>query len=263
MLKKTFLFALAGSALLATPTLAQRGGGDELGGGEQLSGTKQAQKADNEEDHVERRIPESTESSRDAALKGIRKFIEGRNIERDKPRWRTRLQKPPKLNFNPEMDYFWNIQTNVGEIKVRLMPDIAPMHVSSLIYLTEAGFYDGLTFHRVIPGFMAQGGCPLGTGSGNPGYRFNGEFDPNVRHDKPGLLSMANAGPGTDGSQFFLTFKKTEWLDDKHTIYGEIVEGMESTMKRLEQGGTPSGKTKRKLDMIYTSITVEPKPERE
>jgi cyclophilin family peptidyl-prolyl cis-trans isomerase len=93
-----------------------------------------------------------------------------------------------------------------GPIDVKLLPDVTPMHASSTIYLTRLGYYDGLAFHRVIPGFMAQGGCPLGTGTGGPGYEYDGEFSPTVKHDKPGILSMANRGPGTDGSQFFLTF---------------------------------------------------------
>ncbi|MFP6630673.1 MAG: peptidylprolyl isomerase, partial [Myxococcota bacterium] len=142
------------------------------------------------------------------------------------------LPKPPEVAFD-DKTYFWDVETNVGKIVIKLMPDIAPMHVSSLIYLTRLGFYDGTSFHRVIPGFMAQGGCPLGNGRGNPGYRFAGEFDSSVRHDRPGLLSMANAGPGTDGSQFFITFKPTPHLNDKHTIYGEVVEGMK-TVKKLE-----------------------------
>ena len=97
-----------------------------------------------------------------------------------------------------------------------------------------AGYFDGLTFHRVLPGFMAQGGDPLGNGRGSPGYRFDGEFDSSVRHDKPGLLSQANSGPGTDGSQFFLTFVPTPHLDGKHTIYGQVVSGME-TVAALEK----------------------------
>ena len=159
-------------------------------------------------------------------------FIAQQNIDKSIATWKTQLPKPPEVAFD-DKTYFWDVETNVGKIVIRLMPDIAPMHVSSLIYLTRLGFYDGTSFHRVIPGFMAQGGCPLGNGRGNPGYRFAGEFDSSVRHDRPGLLSMANAGPGTDGSQFFITFKPTPHLNDKHTIYGEVVEGMK-TVKKLE-----------------------------
>ena len=130
------------------------------------------------------------------------------------------------------------------------------MHVSSTMYLTRLGFYDGLTFHRVIPGFMAQGGCPLGTGMGSPGYQYAGEFSPKVRHDKPGLLSMANRGPGTDGSQFFLTFVPYPSLDDKHTIFGEVVEGIDA-MKKLESFGSQGGKTSKPLLIDSAKIVIE------
>lgn len=159
-------------------------------------------------------------------------FIAQQTIDKTDPRWKTRLPKPPELQFD-DRSYYWDLETNVGDIAIRLMPDVAPMHVSSTIYLTRLGFYDGLLFHRVIPNFMAQGGDPLGNGRGNPGYRYDGEFDPEVRHDRPGLLSMANAGPGTDGSQFFITFVPTPHLDGRHTIFGEVVEGMD-TVKELE-----------------------------
>jgi peptidyl-prolyl cis-trans isomerase B (cyclophilin B) len=105
---------------------------------------------------------------------------------------------------------------------------------------------------------MAQGGCPLGTGTGGPGYRFDGEFRADVKHDRPGLLSMANAGPGTDGSQFFLTFLPTPWLDGKHTIFGEVVEGKE-TLKALEDAGSQNGKTKEPLAIEKATIEVEPR----
>jgi len=160
--------------------------------------------------------------------------------------WKLKLQKPALMTFDSDKDYFWILETNKGLIRIKLMPGVAPMHVTSTIFLTKKGFYDGLTFHRVIPGFMAQGGCPLGTGSGGPGYKYDGEFKPNVKHDRPYLLSMANAGPGTDGSQFFLTFKATPWLDGKHTIFGEIVSGQD-VMKKLEAAGTPKGTPKEKL----------------
>lgn len=173
------------------------------------------------------------EVSADAVgTQAIDDFIAQQNIDKSSAAWKTQLPKPPEVAFD-DKTYFWDVETNVGKIVIKLMPDVAPMHVSSLIYLTRLGFYDGTSFHRVIPGFMAQGGCPLGNGRGNPGYRFAGEFDSSVRHDRPGLLSMANAGPGTDGSQFFITFKPTPHLNDKHTIYGEVVEGMK-TVKKLE-----------------------------
>ncbi len=198
-------------------------------------------------------------SKEDPALAGVREFLAKTKIDKTQPSWKTKLPKPPQLQFDPASDYFWKIETNKGPIKVRFLPDVAPMHVSSTMYLTELGFYDGLSFHRVIPQFMAQGGCPLGTGTGNPGYAYAGEFDPKVKHDKPGKLSMANAGPGTDGSQFFLTFVPTPHLDGKHTIFGEVVEGME-TVRELERFGTsPQGRPKEPLTMTKCTLEVAPK----
>jgi peptidyl-prolyl cis-trans isomerase B (cyclophilin B) len=149
------------------------------------------------------------------------------------------LPKPPITAFDAALDYFWVMKTNKGTITVKLMPDVAPMHVTSTMYLTLLGFYDNLTFHRVIKGFMAQGGCPLGTGTGGPGYKYAGEFNPEVRHDRPYLLSMANAGPGTDGSQFFITFVPTPHLDGKHTVFGEVVKGKDVVKKFEAAAGTP------------------------
>jgi peptidyl-prolyl cis-trans isomerase B (cyclophilin B) len=191
----------------------------------------------------------------DPALQACDDFIREKKIDTKDSRWKTAVPKPPKLPFDSKRTYFWNIETNIGPIKVKLMPSVAPMHASSTVYLSKLGFYDGLKFHRVIDGFMAQGGCPLGTGTGGPGYKYDGEFDSKVRHGKPGLLSMANAGPGTDGSQFFLTFVATPHLDGKHTIFGEIVEGMD-TLKALEKRGSRSGATTEPLLMKKTSIEV-------
>lgn len=119
------------------------------------------------------------------------------------------------------------IQTNKGDINLTLFPDDAPVTVCSFLHLASRGFYDGLSFHRVIPNFMVQGGCPLGTGTGNPGYKFECERKSHRRHDKPGILSMANAGPNTNGSQFFITHCPTPHLDGKHTVFGETTEGQD------------------------------------
>ena len=171
--------------------------------------------------------------------------------------WKLKLAKPEMMKFDSGKDYFWILETNKGLIRIKLMPDVAPMHATSTIFLTKQGFYDGTTFHRVIPDFMAQGGCPLGTGTGGPGYSYAGEFHPNVKHDRPYLLSMANRGPNTDGSQFFITFKPTPWLDGAHTIFGEVVEGQD-TVKRLEAAGTRDGAPSEKL--VITKARIEEKP---
>ena len=114
-------------------------------------------------------------------------------------------------------------ETARGPIRIRLFPDKAPVTVANFVNLAKRGYYDGLTFHRVIADFMIQGGCPKGTGTGGPGYRFEDECRPDLRHDAPGKLSMANAGPGTNGSQFFITHVATPWLDGKHTVFGEVL----------------------------------------
>ena len=114
------------------------------------------------------------------------------------------------------------METNKGTIRLNLYPYETPMTVANFVNLAQRGFYDGLSFHRVIEDFMIQGGCPQGTGTGGPGYRFADEFVDSLRHDAPGKFSMANAGPGTNGSQFFITHVPTPWLDDAHTIFGAV-----------------------------------------
>ncbi len=172
--------------------------------------------------------------------------------------WKLKQTKPELMKFDPQKDYFWVLETNKGTVRIKLMPNVAPMHVTSTIYLTNRGFYDNTIFHRVILSFMAQGGDPLGTGRGGPGYQYEGEISPNVKHDRPYLLSMANAGPGTDGSQFFITFAPTPWLDGKHTIFGEVVEGQD-VVKKLEAVGTPQGKPKEELKIVKATIKEEAK----
>ena len=117
------------------------------------------------------------------------------------------------------------LQTTRGKISIELFPEQAPLTVLNFVNLARRGYYDGLKFHRVIEDFMVQGGDPTGTGSGGPGYQFKDEFHASLKHDKPGILSMANAGPGTNGSQFFITHVPTGWLDKKHSIFGQVVSG--------------------------------------
>jgi cyclophilin family peptidyl-prolyl cis-trans isomerase len=201
--------------------------------------------------------PAAPAKIQDSAIQQIDAFIAGAKIDKKNPAWRTSLPKPPVATFDKGHTYYVRIATTEGPILIKFLPDVAPMHVTNFIYLTRLGYYDGLAFHRVIPGFMAQGGCPLGTGGGGPGYQFAGEFSPAVKHDKPGLLSMANAGPGTDGSQFFLTFVPTPWLDGKHTIFGEVVEGMDTLQKLEAAGSKPTGRPTKPLKM--TNVTIEVK----
>jgi cyclophilin family peptidyl-prolyl cis-trans isomerase len=197
-----------------------------------------------------------SDAAQDKAVAAIDAFIAEANIDQSAKDWKTSLAKPPMVEFDADTDYYWDIETNVGNIEIKLMPDVAPMHVSSTIYLARLGFYDKVIFHRVISGFMAQGGDPLGRGTGGPGYQYDGEYSPNARHDRPGLLSMANAGPGTDGSQFFLTFVETPHLNDKHAIFGKVTDGMD-TVNALEARGSGSGKTSEHLEMTKTLIRVE------
>lgn len=186
----------------------------------------------------------------DAQIKGIDTTAQG---------WRTKLPMPKVVEFDKDHDYFVRMETNKGPILIKFLPDVAPMHVTAFMYLTKLGFYDGLNFHRVITGFMAQGGDPLGNGRGGPGYGFGGEFDPGVKHNRPGLLSMANTGqPNSDGSQFFLTFVPTPWLDGKHTIFGEVVEGMD-TVKALEAVGSKGGQTSEPVGMQVVKVEVRKK----
>ena len=127
------------------------------------------------------------------------------------------------------------IKTNKGTIEVALTPDKTPITVANFVNLAQKGFYNGVTFHRVIPDFMIQGGDPTGTGAGGPGYRFEDEFDPSLRHTGPGVLSMANAGPGTNGSQFFITHVATPWLDGKHSVFGRVTKGQD-VVDAIKQG---------------------------
>ena len=195
--------------------------------------------------------------SPDPAVKAVNAYIEQQKIDKTQTNWKTNLTQPELVTFNPEALYYWDLETSQGKLVVQLFPESAPMHATSTLYLTQLGFYDGLIFHRVISNFMAQGGDPLGNGTGNPGYKYAGEFDENLRHDKPGLLSMANSGPNTDGSQFFITFTPTPWLDDKHTIFGEVVEGLDTTLATIEALGSRSGRTTEEVKIIKATIRIE------
>ena len=139
----------------------------------------------------------------------------------------TALQwsSPPAMEIDPSKSYEAVFVTEIGDFTVRLLPDKAPVTVNNFVFLANQGYYDNTTFHRVLPGFMAQGGDPTGTGSGGPGYMFQDEFDPDLQFDREGLLAMANRGPNTNGGQFFITYGPTPHLTGLHTIFGEVVEG--------------------------------------
>ncbi len=134
---------------------------------------------------------------------------------------------PPAMVIDPKKKYSATLETEKGSLTIELFADKTPKTVNNFVFLAREGFYDGTIFHRVISDFMAQGGDPTGSGRGGPGYRFADEFHPSLKHDQPGRLSMANAGPGTNGSQFFITHVATPWLDNKHSIFGQVSAGME------------------------------------
>jgi peptidyl-prolyl cis-trans isomerase B (cyclophilin B) len=195
----------------------------------------------------------------DPALNTIDRFITKQAVDKTNPAWKTTLSKPPLLTFTEGKDYFWELQTNQGNLTIKLFTDSAPMHASSTIYLTKLGFYDELIFHRVIPGFMAQGGDPLGNGTGNPGYKYDGEFNSDIGHSEPGMLSMANSGPSTDGSQFFITFNATPHLDGNHTVFGKVVTDLEDSLTKIEALGSRRGKTREAVNIIKASIRIADK----
>jgi cyclophilin family peptidyl-prolyl cis-trans isomerase len=141
-------------------------------------------------------------------------------------RWNT----PPEMEIDPKKSYTAKMETDKGAMVIELFAAKAPKTVNNFVFLARQGFYEQVIFHRVVSDFMAQGGDPTGTGTGGPGYKFEDEFHPNLRHDKPGVLSMANAGPNTNGSQFFITHVPTPWLDDKHAVFGQVTEGMDALM---------------------------------
>jgi len=181
-----------------------------------------------------------------ALLPGMGALAASAQDEPDQPTTDTEKAKEEKPL---EPGLYAIFETSMGKIVCRLFPDKAPKTVDNFVGLAKGEkewkdpktdeivkrpFYDGLIFHRVIPSFMIQGGCPLGTGTGGPGYKFADEFDPALRFDQVGRLAMANSGPGTNGSQFFITVKETPWLSDKHTIFGQVVVGQDIAVAMTE-----------------------------
>ena len=136
----------------------------------------------------------------------------------------------PEMQIDPKKQYKARMETDKGTMVIELFADKTPMTVNNFVFLSREGYYDGVIFHRVIDNFMVQGGDPTGTGRGGPGYKFGDEFNSSLKHDKQGILSMANAGPGTNGSQFFITHGPTPHLNGKHTVFGQVVEGLDVLM---------------------------------
>ena len=173
------------------------------------------------------------------------------------------FDEPPPFVIEEDGVYFAVLETAKGDITVELFADRTPITVNNFVYLARSGFYDGTTFHRVIPDFMAQAGDPAGTGRGGPGYRFEDEFISNLGFDEPGLLAMANAGPGTNGSQFFLTHVETPHLNQRHTIFGKIVGGMDVllgiTVRDPQSSGQP-GDTLERIRIFQGTESLLPPP---
>ena len=162
---------------------------------------------------------------------------------------------PPPMVIDQAKRYTATIATDYGDIVIELFADKAPATVNNFVFLARDGYYDGVTFHRVIRGFMAQPGDPTGTGAGGPGYKFGDEFHPALRHDGPGVVSMANAGPNTNGSQFFITHGPTPHLDDRHAVFGRVVEGMDVVFAIPDRD--PSRASKPGTAMKRVAITEE------
>jgi cyclophilin family peptidyl-prolyl cis-trans isomerase len=160
--------------------------------------------------------------------------------------WNT----PPEVKIDPQKKYTATLDTDKGLIVLELFADKVPRTVNNFVFLAREGYYDGTIFHRVISDFMAQGGDPTGTGTGGPGYHFADEFHPSLKHNKPGVFSMANAGPGTNGSQFFITHVPTPWLDGKHTIFGQVIQGMDVLLSIPPRDPTKTGSPAVKLNKV-------------
>ena len=162
--------------------------------------------------------------------------------------------RPPEMALDPDKDYHANLLTEKGMVRIRLFAEEAPETVNNFVFLAREGYFDGTTFHRVIEGFMAQGGDPTGTGTGGPGYSIADEFHPDLRHDRPGMLSMANRGPNTNGGQFFITLGPTPHLDNRHTVFGEVVDGLDVVRKI---GSTKTGAQDRPVkDVVIESVKI-------
>ncbi len=164
----------------------------------------------------------------------------------------------PEFALDKKKNYSAVFKTEVGNFTIKLFADEVPNTVNNFVFLAREGFYNNTTFHRVINGFMAQGGDPTGTGRGGPGYSFEDEFHPRLRHNKAGILSMANAGPNTNGSQFFITHGPTPHLNDRHAVFGEVVEGMDVVLKIRERDPMMDRQPGTRIDSVEIVETDKP-----
>jgi peptidyl-prolyl cis-trans isomerase B (cyclophilin B) len=192
----------------------------------------------------------------ETALAAIRAQIDAARVDKSVATWRTSLPKPTAVSFSAAHRYFWTLSTSKGVMRLQLDPAAAPMHVTSTIYLSLLGFYDGLTFHRIVKGWVAQGGDPTGSGTGGPGYSYAVETSPRAKHDARGVLSMAHAGPNTEGSQFFITFGPAPNLDGSFSAFGRLVDGQD-TLTAIEQVGTTGEGTPGLVTIDQATVTVE------
>jgi cyclophilin family peptidyl-prolyl cis-trans isomerase len=185
---------------------------------------------------------------------------QGQVLEQETMQWAT----PPEMGIDTQAIYLATLQTEKGDLKIELFASKAPQTVNNFIFLAEEGFYNGTTFHRVLPNFMAQGGDPTGSGSGGPGYQFEDEFDPSLRFDDAGYLAMANGGPNTNGSQFFITYGPTPHLNGLHTIFGKVVEGMDValslTLRDPQQNPSFQGDTLLTVEIESLDESLLPPP---
>ena len=190
-------------------------------------------------------------------LEAIAAYSVAHPVNTEDPRWKTKVPQPPVVQFDRSKHYFWYLHTSEGVLKIELKPEWAPRRVAATIYLTKLGFYNGLKFHRIIPKFMVQGGDPLGNGRGSPGFRpYASEIHRKAKHSKRGVVAMANSGPRTEGSQFYIAFDKAEHLDGKHTIFGQVVGGL-GTLRALEGYGAESGEPRKDVFINRAEVRVE------
>jgi cyclophilin family peptidyl-prolyl cis-trans isomerase len=186
----------------------------------------------------------------------VRRRRESKQIDPSVPGWRTRLPLRPKVSFDAGRTYLWNLETSEGALRFRLLPEVAPEHVSNAIYLTLVGFYDGLAFYSVLPGRSVASGSPTDDDQGSPGYALTGpEGDRSRKHDRSGLLSAVSFGPGTDDSKFRVTLAGDASLDEHGTIYGELVEG-DGVLRRIEALATDGGKTSQPVTIRRATLTI-------